>query len=126
MTTSGTREELSTLTDQFVAAFNRQDLDGVMSFFAETAVYRDAYGKEHKGPAAIRKAFEPVLNGKLGKIHFKGDDRFIDADTGKVMDSWTLRMHMGEGAEKEASMTGLDLLYFVGGKLVTKATYRRG
>ena len=42
------------------------------------------------------------------------------------MDSWVLRMHMGEGSDKEASMTGLDLLYFEGGKLVRKTTYRRG
>lgn len=123
---SDTREELSTLTDRFVAAFNRQDLDGVMKFFSENAIYRDAYGKSHEGLAAIRKAFEPVLNGKLGKIHFAAEDRFIDVQAGKVMDSWVLSMHMGEGADKEASMTGLDLLYFEGGKLVRKTTYRRG
>ncbi|MEX1034445.1 MAG: nuclear transport factor 2 family protein [Sneathiella sp.] len=125
-TPSDPREKLSALTDKFVAAFNRQDIDDVMSFFADNAVYRDAYGKSHEGLDAIRKAFEPVLNGKLGKINFAAEDRFIDAGAGKVMDSWTLHMHMGEGAEKEASMTGLDLLYFDGGKLVTKTTYRRG
>ena len=125
-TLTDSREKLSALTDQFVAAFNRQDIDAVMSFFAEIAVYRDAYGKSHEGLAAIRKAFEPVLNGKLGKINFAGEDRFIDAEAGKVMDSWVLHMHMGEGADKEASMTGLDLLSFEKDKLVTKTTYRRG
>ena len=116
-TLTDSREKLSALTDQFVAAFNRQDIDAVMSFFAENAVYRDAYGKSHEGP---------VLNGKLGKINFAGEDRFIDAEAGKVMDSWVLHMHMGEGADKEASMTGLDLLSFEKDKLVRKTTYRRG
>ncbi|MAZ04365.1 MAG: hypothetical protein CMN56_14625 [Sneathiella sp.] len=125
-TLTDSRETLSALTDRFVDAFNRQDIDAVMSFFAEDAVYRDPYGKSHEGLAAIRKAFEPVLNGALGKINFAGEDRFIDAEAGKVMDSWTLHMHMGEGPEKEASMTGLDLLTFKNDKLVRKTTYRRG
>lgn len=120
------RTELSHLTDRFVAAFNRQSMEDVMAFFADDAVYQDPYGKTHEGKAAISKAFEAVLNGGLGKVLFDGEDRFIDAETGKVMDSWTLHMHRGEGPEKEASMLGLDLLHFDGDKLVRKITYRRG
>jgi ketosteroid isomerase-like protein len=125
-TTKHSRAELIDLTDRFVGAFNRQDMDEVMSFFAEDAVYKDPYGKNHEGKKAISKAFDPVLNGGLGKILFEGDDRFIDVDTGKVMDSWTLHMFRGEGADKEKSMTGLDLLHFENGKLIRKFTYRRG
>ena len=62
--------------------------------------------------------------GPLGARRFY--ERFIDAEAGKVMDSWVLHMDMGEGADKEASMTGLDLLSFEKDKLVTKTTYRRG
>lgn len=120
------RTELSGLTDRFVDAFNRQSMTDVMAFFSDDAVYQDPYGKTHEGKAAISKAFEPVLNGGLGKVHFEDEDRFIDEETGKVMDSWNLHMHMGEGADKEASMLGLDLLHFDGDKLVRKITYRRG
>ncbi|MEH6547569.1 MAG: nuclear transport factor 2 family protein [Sneathiella sp.] len=125
-TTLQSRAELSDLTDRFVDAFNRRSMDDVMSFFAEQAVYKDAYGKSHEGKAAISKAFEPVLDGSIGKILFDGDDRFIDAETGKVMDSWTLHMFRGEGADKEKTMMGLDLLHFENGKLVRKITYKRG
>ncbi len=120
------RSELSSLTDRFVDAFNRQNMEDVMAFFSEDAVYQDPYGKTHKGKTAISKAFEPVLNGGLGKVHFEDEDRFIDEETGKVMDSWNLHMHIGEGEDKEASMLGLDLLHFDGDKLVRKITYRRG
>ncbi|USG62641.1 nuclear transport factor 2 family protein [Sneathiella marina] len=128
MTTSTlqSRAELSDLVDRFVDAFNRQNMEDVMSFFSEQAVYKDATGKSHEGKAAISKAFEPVLDGTLGKISFNGDDRFIDDATGKVMDSWTLHMFRGEGADKERSMIGLDLLHFENGKLVRKITYKRG
>ena len=33
------RKELLSLTDQFVDAFNRMNLDDVVSFFSEDAVY---------------------------------------------------------------------------------------
>ena len=125
-TPAGRLAELNDLTDRFVDAFNRQNMEDVMAFFAETAQYRDAYGDTHTGVAEIRSAFEPVLTGKIGKILFEADDRFIDAEAGKVMDSWTLRMFRGEGADKEKSLIGLDLLHFDGDKLVRKITYKRG
>lgn len=125
-TTLHSRAELTELTDRFVGAFNRQNLDEVMAFFADNAVYKDAYGKTHEGKAAISKSFEAVLNGGLGKILFDGEDRFIDVETGKVMDSWTLHMFRGEGADKEKTMIGLDLLQFENNKLVRKTTYKRG
>ena len=117
------RAELDDLATRFVDAFNRQDIDDVMSFFAENAVYEDAYGDSHASLADIRTAFEPVLDGRLGRIHFGADDRFIDADAGKVMDSWRLKMHIG--TDKERTLRGLDLLHFDGGKLVRKITYKQ-
>ena len=48
------RQELLTLTDQFVDAFNRMNLDDVVSFFSEDAVYEDSSGGRHVGHKAIR------------------------------------------------------------------------
>jgi ketosteroid isomerase-like protein len=53
------REKLEELVVQFTAAFNREDLDGVMSFMAEDAVYDEFNGTLNRGMAAIRAAFEP-------------------------------------------------------------------
>ncbi len=117
------RAELSDLAERFVDAFNRQSLDDVMSFFAEHAVYEDSYGHRHEGKAAISAQFAPILDGSLGKIQFAGDDRFVDADSGKVMDSWRLRIRIGE--DKESMLRGLDLLHFEDGKLVRKITYKQ-
>lgn len=117
------RADLSSLTDRFVDAFNRQNLDDVMAFFADHAVYEDSYGKRHEGKAAISAQFAPILDGSLGQIQFDGDDRFIDADSGKVMDSWRLRIRIGE--EGESLLRGLDLLHFEAGKLVRKITYKQ-
>ena len=40
------REELDDLATEFVGAFNRQNLDDLMSYFAPDAVYEDPYGKK--------------------------------------------------------------------------------
>lgn len=115
--------ELEDMATRFVDAFNRQDIDDVMSFFAENAVYEDSFGKSHESLSSIREQFEPLLDGRLGKIRFDGDDRFIDTAKGKVMDSWRLVMHIGE--DNERTLRGLDLLHFEGKKLVHKITYKQ-
>ncbi len=112
--------ELKDLTTRFVDAFNQQDLDGVVSFFSDDAVYEDSSGGSHRGPAAIRAAFAPLLAGAPGKIRFDGEDYFAEVENNKVMTSWTLAM---KSKDKTMLMRGLDILEFRGDKLVKKLAY---
>jgi len=57
------RGELADLVIQFTEAFNREDLDGVMSFMAEDAVY-DEFNK--RGPSAWRGL--DILHVEHGRI----------------------------------------------------------
>ena len=117
---SDRRTELMQLTNRFVEAFNRQDLDAVMRFFSDDAVYEDSRGGSHTGRAAIRAAFEPLLNGGRGRIRFDDEDFFAEVEAGKVMASWRLHMEI-DG--RPVSMRGLDLLHFEGERLVRKLAY---
>ena len=119
------RDELDALSTRFVSAFNRQNLDDLMSYFAPDAVYEDPYGKKYKTPADIRAQFDVVVNGKLGKISFEAEDRFIDAIAGKVMDSWILRMWIDDKTKEERTMRGLDLLHWDDDRLIRKITYKQ-
>ena len=119
------REELDDLASRFVGGFNRQNLDDLMSYFTPDAVYEDPYGKKHKTPADIRAQFDIVVNGKLGKISFDAEARFIDAVAGKVMDSWILRMWIDDATKEERTMRGLDLLHWDGDRLFRKITYKQ-
>lgn len=112
--------ELYDLSIAFLEAFNRNDLDGVMSYFAEDAVYEALSGRVNHGREAIRKAFAPQFEGKFGAIAFIEEDTFIDAAAGKVMSSWDMTLEKDGVAQV---MRGLDLLVFVGNKLVLKQTY---
>ena len=112
--------ELHDLCVAFLDAFNRYDLDGVMAYFTDDAVYEELTGRVSRGREAIRKAFAPQFEGKFGPIQFIEDDTFIDAGSGKVMSSWDMTIE--KDGEKRI-MRGLDLLHFVGDKIVLKQTY---
>ena len=116
------RQQLLNLTTRFMAAFNCNDLDTVMSFFADDAVYDEFNGKHNEGKGAIRAAFTPQFTGAFGDMKFLDEDLFIDADTGKVMASWRCTLAV---KGQPTSWRGLDLLHFRGEKLVQKLTYAK-
>lgn len=116
------RDELIDLTRRFVAAFNREDLDAVMEFFADGAVYDEFNGRRNVGKDAIRAAFKPQFSGAFGAMRFLDEDLFADAESGKVMASWRCTLALkGE----PTSWRGLDLLHFVNGRIVAKLTYAK-
>jgi ketosteroid isomerase-like protein len=116
------RQELLSLTDQFVDAFNRMNLDDVISFFSEDAVYEDSSGGRHVGREAIRVAFEPLVGGSRGKIRFDGEDVFVEVETGKVLASWRLSL---DNDGDVSVIRGIDVLEFQGSKLAKKLAYMK-
>jgi ketosteroid isomerase-like protein len=115
-----TREEIETLTLGFTAAFNRDDLDGVMLYFAEDGVYEELTERRSVGKAAIRAAFEPQFQGAYGTMRFIQEDLFVDVEEGKAMISWICTLDTKSGP---AAWRGLDLLHWRGDKLALKQTY---
>ena len=117
-----TRDEIETLTLDFTAAFNRDDLDGMMAYFAEDGVYDQVDGARAVGLAAVRAAFVPQFTGAYGKMRFLQEDIFVDAAAGKSMISWTCTIETKRGP---AGWRGLDLLHWQDGKLKHKLTYAK-
>ncbi len=116
------RDELIQLTNDFVDAFNRMNLDDVVSFFAQDGIYEDSTGGRHIGHDAIRIAFEPLVGGSRGSIRFDGEDVFVETDTGKVLASW--RLNLDKGGEVSI-IRGIDILEFEAGKLKKKMAYMK-
>ncbi|MGE0823039.1 MAG: nuclear transport factor 2 family protein [Candidatus Binatia bacterium] len=116
------RERLLDLTNRFMDAFNRNDLNAVMAFFATDAVYDEFNGHRNEGKVAIRQAFTPQFTGTFGKMEFHEEDLFIDTETGKVMASWRCTLTV---KGQPTSWRGLDLLHFKGDKIVQKITYAK-
>ncbi len=116
------RPELEELTIRFTEAFNREDLDEVMSLMAEDAIYDEFNGKINRGKAAIREAFVPQFRGDYGVIRFHIEDQFVDAETGKALVRWLCTLQR-DGRCRE--WRGLDILHFVDGLVKEKHTYAK-
>ncbi len=118
-----TRDSLVQLTETFLKAFNDNDLDGVLSAFAEGGIYEEFNGRESKGPDAIRVAFAPQFEGAFGQMKFIDEDLMVDPVAGKVMASWRCTL---EVKGQPTSWRGLDAMTFDDdGKITHKLTYAK-
>jgi len=105
------------------AAFDRHDLDEIMSYFSEDAVFESPRGTErwgHRfvGPAAVRGAFAARFAG-IPDIRYTDDDHFADGDRGAS--EWTLSGTLTDGTPIE--VRGCDLWTFRDGRIVKKDSY---
>ena len=103
-------------------AFNRDDLDEVVSLMSEDAIYDEFDGKRHVGKAAIRAAFEPQFRGDYGRIRFRTEDVFVDASADKAMVRWRCEIDKGG---RTRFWRGLDLLHVRDGRVFEKHTYAK-
>ncbi len=116
------RTQLEDLVVRFTEAFNRDDLDGVMSFMAEDATYDEFNGRLNRGKQAIREAFVPQFRGDFGRIRFQTEDLFVDPESGKALIRWLCTL---ENEGRSSGWRGLDLLRFENGLLTEKHTYAK-
>lgn len=116
------RTALEDLVIGFTEAFNRQDLDAVMAYFADDALYDEFNGARSRGKAAIREAFEPQFRGDFGRIRFHTEDMFVDVVAGKALIRWLCTL---EDEDRSGGWRGLDVLHFEGGKLKEKHSYAK-
>ena len=80
--------KIAEILRKFVDGFNTNSLDEVMAFFAEDAVYLPGDGREHRGRAAIRKAFRPQFSHAFGTMRFVVDDEVVDEGARKATIRW--------------------------------------
>jgi uncharacterized protein (TIGR02246 family) len=131
------REMLADLVLRFTEAFNRDDLDEVMSYFADDAVYEQFEGTVSRGKSEIREAFVPQFRGDFGRIRFQTEDLFVDVavpaagrrppgeargPSGKALIRWLCTL---ESAAMSGGWRGLDILHFDSGRLTHKLTYAK-
>ena len=116
------RARLADLVVRFTQAFNDNDLEAVMSFMADDAVYEEFTGRINRGSAAIRAAFVPQFRGDFGKMRFDSEDLFVDAEAGKALIRWVCRLETRRGP---GGWRGLDILHVKDGRVTHKLTYAK-
>jgi ketosteroid isomerase-like protein len=112
------------LLKAFLDAFNRHDLDSVMSFFADDCVFYMPRGAKPRGDrfvgrdevrAGLAKRFEGIPN-----VHY-GDDRHWVCGDDFGVSEWTLTGTSAAGEKIE--VRGVDLLEFANGQITRKDSF---
>ncbi|MCA0274519.1 MAG: nuclear transport factor 2 family protein [Proteobacteria bacterium] len=116
-----TADDLASLFD----AFNRHDIDGVMSFFAEDCIFNavggpEVYGVRFEGTEAIANAFSGVWKA-MPDAHWAHHGHFVQGD--RAVSEWTFSGTNADGSRIEAE--GCDLFTLAGGKIVRKQAFRK-
>jgi ketosteroid isomerase-like protein len=109
----------------FIEAFNRHDLDAIMSYFAEDCVFYmprrsaprgDLYVGKTEVRASLAKRFEGIPD-----VHYGEDRHWVCEDFG--VSEWTLTGTSISGQKIE--VRGVDLLEFAEGKIIRKDSFRK-
>jgi ketosteroid isomerase-like protein len=118
-------EELLGRIRAFGEAWNRHDIDALMSFMHEECVFEtiagpEVHGSRHEGRAAVRKAFEAAWQ-TIPDAQWLNARCWAHAGKG-VMES-TFTGTAADGSRIEANM--VDLLEFRDGKITLKNAFRK-
>ena len=106
-----------------LSAFNTQDLDRILGFFADDCVLDThygtaAWGSRYVGKDAVRHGLRAYFNA-TPELHYGDDTHFVVGDLG--VSKWTLRATSAKGERIEAR--GCDFYIFRDGKIVEKDSY---
>lgn len=113
------------LLQAFSAAWNRHDVDALMSFMTddcvfETAVGPDTWGTRHVGRDAVRRAYEAAWQ-TLPDAQWRNGRHWVSGDRG--VSEWTFTGTAADGSRVEVD--GVDLLTFRDGRIHIKNAFRK-
>jgi steroid delta-isomerase-like uncharacterized protein len=104
-------------------AFNDHDVDAVLAFFADDAVFEapkgpDPWGRRLVGRDQVREGVAARFAG-IPDVHYGDDDHWVSGSRG--VSEWTLTGTSVDGERIE--VRGCDLWTFRDGKVVRKDSY---
>jgi steroid delta-isomerase-like uncharacterized protein len=113
------------LLDRFADAWNRHDLDALMSMMTADCVFEasagpQADGQRSEGPQAVRAAYAAVFE-TFRDAHWAHARHFIAGNRG--VSEWTFTGTHADGTRVDVN--GCDLFTFRDGKIAVKNSYRK-
>jgi steroid delta-isomerase-like uncharacterized protein len=108
----------------FVAAFNRGDVDGLLACFTETASYVDNFYGEHRGRPALRAMFERMF--REGRDYAWAIDTVVETPT-RAAAEWTFSYVVTDAVPRSAGrkvrFRGMSLFELQGGRIAVYREY---
>ena len=117
--------DLFKLLERFADAWNRHDLDALMSMMTDGCVFESSAGPEvdgqrSEGNQAVRAAYSAVFEA-FPDAHWANARHFVAGNRG--VSEWTFTGTQKDG--KRVEVTGCDLFTFRDGKIAIKNSYRK-
>jgi len=114
-----------TLLERFADAWNRHDLDALMSMMTDDGVFEasagpDVNGERSEGKQAVRAAYAAVFE-TFPDAHWANARHFIAGN--RAVSEWTFTGTRKDG--KRVEVTGCDLFTVRDGKIAIKNSYRK-
>jgi ketosteroid isomerase-like protein len=113
------------LLQAFADAWNRHDVDALMSMMTTDCVFEasggnSVDGERHEGQTAVRAAYAAVFE-RYPDAHWGGARHFATGDRG--LSEWTFTGTLKDGTRVEVN--GCDLFTFRNGKIAIKNSFRK-
>ena len=113
------------MLDRFADAWNRHDVDALMSMMTADAVFEGAAGTQvdgtrSEGTQAVRAAYAAIFDA-FPDAHWGNAHHFVSGNRG--VSEWTFTGTQKDG--KRVEVTGCDLFTFRDGKIAIKNSYRK-
>jgi steroid delta-isomerase-like uncharacterized protein len=113
------------LLDQFADAWNRHDLDALMSMMTDDCVFEasagpDVNGRRSEGRDAVRAAFAAVFE-TFPDARWNQPRHVVAGD--RAVSEWTFTGTQRDG--KHVEVNGCDLFTLRGGRIVVKNSFRK-
>jgi ketosteroid isomerase-like protein len=118
-------DDLVGLLERFADAWNRHDLDALMSMMTDDCVFLasagpQVEGQRSEGQPAVRAAYAAVFDA-FRDAHWANPRHVVAGDRG--VSEWTFTGTRENGARVE--VTGCDLFTFRDGRIAVKNSYRK-
>jgi steroid delta-isomerase-like uncharacterized protein len=109
----------------FSDAWNRHDVDGLMSFMTDDCIFEssggeNACGTRYEGAEAVRKGYTKAWK-DFPDAQWNNAHHFVHGDRG--VSEWIFTGTNAEG--KRSEVAGCDLFTFRGGRILVKNSYRK-
>jgi ketosteroid isomerase-like protein len=120
-----TDRTLETLLQAFADAWNRHDVDALMSMMTPDGVFEASGGnavdgERYEGAQAVRAAYAAIFVA-YPDAHWGNARHVVSGDRG--LSEWTFTGTMKDG--KRVEVTGCDVFTFRNGKIAIKNSYRK-
>jgi ketosteroid isomerase-like protein len=117
--------DLERLLEAFADAWNRHDVEALMSMMTEDAIFEasagnSVCGERHEGERAVRAAYQAVF-AQYPDARWNDARHFVKGNRG--VSEWTFTGTLNDGRRVE--VTGCDLLTFRHGKIAVKNSFRK-